>query len=208
MSENLNLDNELTQVCYTIGANVGTNLAMDLTQKGIDNLDIDALVLGIKNGMNNEPLKIDPEKGNALVSTFMQNAETKKREQMDAGNNKFFEENLKKEGVIQLESGMQYEVMVEGDGEKPEATSEVTTHYHGTLLDGTVFDSSVERGQPATFGVSQVIKGWTEALQLMPKGSKWRLYIPHDLAYGDRGAPPKIAPFAALIFEVELLEIN
>jgi FKBP-type peptidyl-prolyl cis-trans isomerase FklB len=117
-------------------------------------------------------------------------------------------ENSKKENVVTLESGLQYEVIKTGEGAKPTLNDQVTTHYHGTLIDGTVFDSSVERGEPASFPVSGVIKGWTEALQLMNVGSKWRLFVPYDLAYGERGAGPKIGPFTTLIFEVELISIN
>ena len=120
----------------------------------------------------------------------------------------FLETNAQREEVKVTPSGLQYEVLTEGTGAKPGATDKVTVHYHGMLIDGTVFDSSVERGQPATFGVNQVIKGWTEALQMMPECSKWKLYIPSDLAYGPRGAGPKIGPYATLIFEVELLKVN
>ena len=125
---------------------------------------------------------------------------------MEVGN-KFLEENKVKEGVTTTESGLQYEIIIVGEGTIPTADSKVRVHYHGTLLDGTVFDSSVDRGEPATFGVNQVIKGWTEALQLMPVGSKWKLVIPSALAYGDRGAGGDIGPNSTLIFEVELLEI-
>jgi FKBP-type peptidyl-prolyl cis-trans isomerase FklB len=121
---------------------------------------------------------------------------------------KFLEENKKKPGVTELPSGLQYEVIKEGNGASPTASSTVTTHYTGTLIDGTVFDSSVERGQPAQFPVNGVIKGWTEALQLMKPGAKWKLYIPSDLAYGDGGSPPKIQPGATLIFEVELISVD
>jgi FKBP-type peptidyl-prolyl cis-trans isomerase FklB len=119
----------------------------------------------------------------------------------------FLEENKKREGVVTLPSGLQYEVINEGDGAIPKATDKVKCHYHGTLIDGTVFDSSVQRGQPAVFGVNQVIKGWVEALQLMSVGSKWRLYIPSDLAYGKQGAGGSIEPNTTLIFDVELLGI-
>ncbi len=120
----------------------------------------------------------------------------------------FLEENKKKEGVVALPSGLQYEILKEGTGPKPKATDKVKCHYHGTLINGKVFDSSVERGQPAVFGVNQVIKGWVEALQLMPVGSKWRLYIPSELAYGSQGAGSSIEPNSALIFDVELLGIE
>lgn len=119
----------------------------------------------------------------------------------------FLAKNKQKEGVVELPSGLQYEIITEGNGPKPVASEKVRVHYHGTLIDGTVFDSSVERGEPAEFGVTQVIKGWVEALQLMPVGSKWKLYIPYDLAYGERGSPPMIAPYSTLVFEVELIAI-
>ena len=120
---------------------------------------------------------------------------------------KFLEENKKREGVICLESGLQYEVITQGDGPKPSASQTVTCHYHGTLIDGRVFDSSVQRGQTASFPLNRVISGWTEALQLMPVGSKWRLYLPPHLAYGEQQAGPLIGPNSTLIFEVELLGI-
>jgi len=126
---------------------------------------------------------------------------------LQAGEN-FLAENKKKAGVVTLPSGLQYEVIKEGAGPKPLATNKVTCHYHGQLIDGTVFDSSVQRGQPATFPLNMVIKGWTEGLQLMPKGSKWRFFIPANLGYGDRQASAQIGPNSALIFEVELLEIS
>ena len=120
---------------------------------------------------------------------------------------KFLAENAKRSNVVTLPSGLQYEIITEAIGQKPTASDKVKVHYHGTLIDGTVFDSSVRRGEPATFGVTQVIQGWVEALQLMPVGSKWKLYIPYNLAYGEQGAGQMIAPYSALIFEVELLEI-
>ncbi|MGN7721937.1 FKBP-type peptidyl-prolyl cis-trans isomerase [Chitinophaga sp. 22620] len=120
----------------------------------------------------------------------------------------FLEANKQKPGVTALPSGLQYEVITEGTGPKPSATSKVTCHYHGTLIDGTVFDSSVKRGQPATFPLNMVIKGWTEGLQLMPQGSKWRFFIPADLGYGDRQVSAQIGPNSTLIFEVELLGIS
>src|SRR5690349_11975738 len=125
--------------------------------------------------------------------------------QKTEANTQFLEENSKREGVVTLDSGLQYEILQEGNGAKPEGSSRVTVHYEGRLTNGDVFDSSYKRGQPATFGVRQVIPGWTEALQLMPVGSKWRLFIPSDLGYGARGAGGAIPPHAVLIFDVELL---
>jgi FKBP-type peptidyl-prolyl cis-trans isomerase FklB len=120
----------------------------------------------------------------------------------------FLEENMKKSGVVALPSGLQYEVLVDGSGPRPVATNKVTCHYHGTLIDGTVFDSSVRRGQPATFPLNAVIKGWTEGVALMPTGSKWRFFIPPQLAYGERGAGAQIGPNSTLVFEVELISFN
>lgn len=120
----------------------------------------------------------------------------------------FLEENKKKAGVVALPSGLQYEVLVDGSGPRPVATNKVTCHYHGTLIDGTVFDSSVKRGQPATFPLNGVIKGWTEGVALMPTGSKWRFFIPPNLAYGERGAGAQIGPNSTLVFEVELISFN
>ena len=120
---------------------------------------------------------------------------------------KFLAENAKKEGVVTLPSGLQYEVIAEGNGNRPSATDRVKCHYEGTLIDGTVFDSSIKRGEPAVFGVNQVIKGWVEALQLMKEGAKWRLYIPYDMAYGENGAGELIPPYSALIFDVELISV-
>ena len=146
--------------------------------------------------------------GTGLIS-FSQEKSTPKKEKSELQSGKdFFAENSKRKDVVTLASGLQYEIITEGNGPKPGPTDKVKTHYHGTLLNGTVFDSSVERGTPLSFPVNRVIKGWTEALQLMPVGSKWKLYIPSHLAYGERGAGAKIKPNAALIFEVELIDIE
>ena len=165
------------------------------------------------NGINDvldkksEPKISDAEAQKILQEYFTKQQEMKTKMAKEEGAN-FLAENAKKEGVISLESGLQYEILKQGSGAKPTINDNVTTHYHGTLIDGTIFDSSVDRGQPATFPVSGVIKGWTEALQLMSVGSKWRLYVPYDLAYGERGAGANIGPFTTLIFEVELISIN
>ena len=143
---------------------------------------------------------------NALVQARVQLAAAAAAESAAEGL-AFLEENGKREGVVTLESGLQYEVLTAGEGAKPSAADSVTTHYEGRLIDETVFDSSYQRGEPATFPLNGVIKGWTEALQLMPVGSKWRLYLPPQIAYGERGAPPSIPPNATLVFDVELLEI-
>ncbi len=150
---------------------------------------------------------ISDEEANTMVNNFFQNESKKVAQKNLEEGNAFLEKNKTREGVVTTESGLQYEIITEGKGPKPTADDQVKVDYTGTLIDGTVFDSSVDRGQPATFGVGQVIPGWTEALELMPVGSKWKIYIPADLAYGERGAGSTIGPNAALIFEVELLEI-
>jgi FKBP-type peptidyl-prolyl cis-trans isomerase FklB len=142
------------------------------------------------------------------IQEYFSKQQAKASESVVEEGRKFLATNSKKENIFTLESGLQYEVIKAGEGAKPSLNDQVTTHYHGTLIDGTVFDSSVERGQPASFPVNGVIKGWTEALQLMNVGSKWRLFVPYDLAYGERGAGPQIGPFTTLIFEVELISIN
>ena len=195
---------QMDSVSYSLGLLVAQNLK----SQGFDKLDAASLSAAVNDVLSGAETKISPEEANAIVNSYMQ----KKQQEQYAGiiesGEQFLAENAKRDEVTKLPSGLQYEVLKEGTGAKPAPTSKVTVHYHGTLLDGTVFDSSVDRGQPATFGVNQVIKGWTEALQLMPAGSKWKLYIPYDLAYGDRGAGGKIGPYSTLVFEVELLEIN
>lgn len=199
----MTLNTEIDTVSYSIGVNIAENLS----NQGFDGLNIDALAKGMMDYLNANDLAISKEQGEQILQGYMQ------RKAMEAANKnkeegeKFLAENGKKEGIITLASGMQYEIIQEGNGPIPTANDRVKTHYHGTLIDGTVFDSSVQRGQPATFGVMQVIKGWQEALQLMPVGSKWRLYIPYDLAYGERGAGGDIGPFATLVFDIELIEI-
>ena len=145
---------------------------------------------------------------NVIVSEMIKKKEKVVHEKTIQEGKDFLMQNADREGVITLESGLQYEILKEGTGQIPKASDKVKVHYHGTLLNGDVFDSSVQRGTPASFGVTQVIKGWVEALQIMPVGSKWKLFIPSDLAYGSRGAGAKIGPYSTLIFEVELLDIE
>lgn len=186
---------------------LGMSMASNLMNSGLQQLDVQSFVKAFTETMNNTTPSMSPREANQVIQDYF----SKQQDEMlsrnlDAGK-AFLEENGKKEQVISLPSGLQYEVLVEGNGAKPKATDKVKCHYHGTLLNGTVFDSSVERGQPAVFGVNQVIKGWVEALQLMSEGSKWRLFIPSELAYGEQGAGGSIEPNATLIFDVELLEI-
>jgi len=210
----MTLDTNQQQVSYTIGRDLARNFA----QQGLE-LDLDTLAAALKEGMQGLPSRLTPEQMQAAMQQLQEQlggAPDDNDNDLDPNtmtNNKtegeaFLAENAQKAGVTTLLSGLQYEVITEGSGKKPTLKSSVTTHYHGTLPNGTVFDSSYQRGQPATFPVNGVIAGWTEALQLMPEGSKWRLYIPSDLAYGKRGAGRDIGPDAALVFDVELLKVN
>ena len=198
------LNNEIDSVSYSLGVNIGENLKTQFPDINLKNFE-----LAIKDVLDNqkEP-KISAADAQKVIQNYFQKQQAKASESVIEEGKKFLTENSKKDGVITLESGLQYEIIKSGEGAKPTINDQVTTHYHGTLLDGTVFDSSVERCQPATFPVSGVIKGWTEALQLMTVGSKWKLFVPYDLAYGERGAGPKIGPYTTLIFEVELISIN
>ena len=198
------LKTEIDSVSYCIGVNIGENL-----KNQFSDIDIKDFMNGINDVLSDksEPKISNAEAQKILQEYFSKQQELKSKKAIEEGEN-FLAENGKKKGVTTLESGLQYEVIAKGEGAKPTLNDQVTTHYHGTLIDGTVFDSSVERGQPATFPVSGVIKGWTEALQLMSVGSKWRLFVPYNLAYGERGAGANIGPFTTLIFEVELISIN
>jgi len=188
---------------------IGMSIGQSLQQQSLDELDLNVFVEGIKDVFSKNDLKFTPEEANAKIQMYLNDVNEKKYGSAKEDGYNFLAENAKKDGVTALESGLQFEVITEGTGEKPAGDSQVTVHYHGTLTDGTVFDSSIERGTPATFGVNQVIRGWTEALQLMPTGSKWRLYIPENLAYGATPHPGgPIKPYMALIFDVELISIG
>ncbi|GAB1669876.1 TPA: FKBP-type peptidyl-prolyl cis-trans isomerase [Mannheimia haemolytica] len=191
------------------GYGIGLQIGQQLLGSGMD-VNAETVARGIYDVLNNNEPAIDINEVTAALQELGQRAEAAQAEAfkaIDAENKAFLEENKKANGVIVTDSGLQYEILTEGTGEKPTATSTVRVHYTGSLIDGTVFDSSVKRGQPAEFPVNGVIRGWTEALQLMPVGSKWRLTIPQELAYGERGAGASIPPFATLVFEVELLDI-
>ena len=190
---------------YGIGVNIGQQLAND----PFEGLDLDAVAAGLKVAFGGQPEVSEDEINQAFAALnekLQASREAQFAQQKDLGI-AFLADNAKREGVVVTESGLQYEVLTAGDGEKPLVTDTVSCHYHGTLVDGTVFDSSVERGQPAEFPLNRVIKGWTEVLQLMPVGSKWRVYIPQELAYGAQGAGQSIAPYSALIFDIELLAV-
>lgn len=202
----MKLESTEQKASYGIGLQMGQQLA----GAALPGLDVAAIAKGIDHAINGNELEITLEEINAALGELHSQAEAKRQEAAKVAaveGEAFLAENAKRDNVQVTESGLQYEVLVKGDGEIPTSDKTVSVHYHGTLTDGTVFDSSVTRGQPAQFPVTGVIKGWVEALQMMPVGSKWKLYIPHDLAYGERGAGASIAPFAALVFEVELLEI-
>lgn len=187
---------------------IGMSMASNLMNSGLRNIEVDSFVKAFTEVINNESTSMSPEEANqTLQEYFSKQQEEMLNKNLEIGK-AFLEENSKKENIVSLASGLQYEIITEGNGSKPKATDSVKCHYHGTLLDGTVFDSSVQRGQPAVFGVSQVIKGWVEALQLMSVGSKWKLFIPSNLAYGSQGAGNSIEPNSTLIFDVELLGIE
>jgi len=199
-----NLITELDSVSYSLGVNIGENIKTQFEDINLDNFEA-----GIKDVLEkDEEAKISDNQAQAIIQSYFSKKQQKQSESVIEEGINFLRENGKREGVTTLASGLQYEVINDGTGPKPTIEDNVTTHYHGTLIDGTVFDSSVDRGEPASFPVGGVIKGWTEALQLMNVGSKWRLFVPYDLAYGERGAGPKIGPFTTLIFEVELISIN
>lgn len=195
----------MDKVSYFIGRNFGEQFR----GQGIA-IDTAALLEGIKSGMAGEKGKYTQEELMAAMQAFetsMREKEMAKGNEAKEKGEKFLADNAKKKGVTTTKSGLQYEVIKQGDGPKPAATDTVNVHYHGTLIDGKVFDSSVERGEPVTFPLQQVIKGWTEGLQLMPVGSKWRFYIPSNLAYGEQSPSADIGPNETLIFDVELLGI-
>ena len=203
-SDGKKITTTIDSVSYGIGATIGRNLKKD----GLDSIDVDLLARGIKEVFAGKDLVFTPEAAQAVIQAYVQGIQSKKGEASVNAGKKFLEENSKKPGVITLPSGLQYMVIKQGTGPKPGLEDKVTTHYHGTLLDGKVFDSSVDRGQPVSFAVNGVIPGWTEALQLMPVGSKWKLFVPSNLAYGERGAGGDIGPNETLIFDVELISID
>ena len=182
---------------------------------GATNLNIDDFAQAIKDAIAGKKLKVDNKEAQTLVNNFFAEQQARKEAAAaEAGRaakavgEDFLAENAKKDNIVVLPSGLQYEVIREGNGKKPSATSKVKCHYEGTLIDGTKFDSSYDRGEPATFGLNQVIAGWTEGLQLMTEGAKYRFFIPYNLGYGERGAGASIPPYAALVFDVELIEVQ
>ena len=200
----------MDKLSYALGLGIGQQLA----QMGAKDLCVDDFAQSIRDVLEGRELKVSHREAQQIVQEYFAKQEEKlNAERAEKGKTareegeKYLAENAKKEGIVTLKSGLQYQVLKEGNGKKPKATDKVKCHYEGFLIDGTVFDSSVQRGEPAVFGLQQVIAGWTEGLQLMQEGAKYRFFIPYRLAYGEGGAGQLIPPFAALIFDVELIEV-
>jgi FKBP-type peptidyl-prolyl cis-trans isomerase len=198
------LTDKHTRASYGLGVLIASNVKA----QGGDSLSLDVIVAAIKDVFNNKPLLMQQQECSSIVQQYMQEASMLKSMKAREEGERFLVENKTKAGVSTTATGLQYQVLTVGKGKTPTTNDQVTVHYTGKLLDGTEFDSSVRRGSPATFGVTQVIAGWTEALQLMREGDKWVLFIPENLAYGDRGAGSQIPPYATLVFEIELIKVN
>lgn len=203
MTNKYKLKRIMDKFSYGLGMGIGQNLL----SMGVKNLDVEDFVKGIKDVLAGAATEMTHSEAQKVVSEHFKKLAEEAYAKVKSEGEAFLAANKAKEGVVTLPSGLQYEVIKEGSGKKPSATDRVQCHYEGTLIDGTVFDSSIRRGEPAVFGVNQVIKGWVEALQLMSEGSKWRLYIPQEMAYGANGAGDMIPPYSALIFDVELIKI-
>lgn len=199
---NAELKSSTDSLSYSLGISVGSGIV----DQELKEVDVNILAQAI-NDIVGEKEKISREEANQIIGKFMEKRRADKAAEAAAASSSFLEENAKNPDVVTTASGLQYIVIQEGEGEKPSATDQVKVHYHGTLVNGNVFDSSVDRGEPVTFPVNGVIPGWVEALQLMSPGAKYKLFIPSDLAYGERGAGQMIGPGETLIFEVELLEV-
>lgn len=206
----ITLETQKQKVSYSIGIDIGNNFK----QSEID-IDLEALAQGVKDAVSDSTPRLTEQQMDEAMRQLQQEMIAKRNESAKKAGEKnklegeaFLAENAKKEGVVTLPSGLQYKILKQGDGKKPKLTDAVTTHYRGTLIDGTEFDSSYKGGEPASFRLNEVIAGWTEALQLMPVGSKWQLFIPSNLAYGEHGRGGPIGPNATLIFEIELISIN
>ncbi len=201
----LELKNQKDSVSYALGVEIAKNLI----GQNLGDIEFKLLTQGLEDMLKKKPVSITDEDANKCIQDYMQKAKSAKAGGNKEAGKKFMAENAKKKGIVSLPNGIQYEVLkTSADTVKPKLTDKVKCHYHGTLIDGTIFDSSVDRGEPVTFPLNGVIKGWQEALQLMTIGSKWRIFIPSDLAYGDNSAGEKIGPGSTLIFEVELIAIE
>ena len=195
--------NELEKVSYSIGINVATSIKSE----GLDSINSFYISKGFQDVFENKDLAINIEESNKIIGEYFNKKQDAKNQRLAIDSKILLEQNKQKDGVMTTESGLQYLILSEGKGNNPTLNDNVTVHYHGTLIDGTIFDSSVDRKQPATFPLNGVIPGWQEALQMMSVGSKWKIFIPSELAYGESGAGA-IGPNSTLIFEVELLSIN
>lgn len=193
----------MDKISYALGLSIANNFL----SSGINKLDIETFAKAIDDVLNQKQTSMNYDDAKNVINEYFTKLQDEKLTINLKAGQEFLAINKNRPGVVTLPSGLQYEIIKEGTGKIPTATDQVKCHYHGTLIDGTVFDSSVQRGTPATFGVNQVIKGWVEALQLMPVGSKWKLFIPSDLAYGKQGAGQSIEPNSTLVFEVEVLDI-
>lgn len=193
----------MDNVSYALGMSIAGNML----GSGIKEINMDDFTAAVSDVMNGKDTRMDKAQAKKILDKFFTELADKINEQNKAVGDAFLKQNRERETVVELPSGLQYEVLTEGSGKSPKANDRVQCHYEGRLLDGTVFDSSYKRNEPAVFGVNQVIKGWVEALQLMKEGAKWRLFIPSDLAYGSHGAGQSIPPHATLVFDVELLKV-
>lgn len=194
----------MEKVSYALGLSIGNNLL----SSGIKDMNLEQFTKGVSDVLKGATPDMKYDEAKKILDKFFTELADKINSQNIAVGKAFLEKNKKEEGVVELPSGLQYKVLKEGNGKKPKATDKVRCHYEGMLLDGTIFDSSIKRGEPAVFGVNQVIQGWVEALQLMQEGAKWRLFIPSEMAYGARGAGNSIPPHATLIFDVELISVD
>lgn len=192
----------------SISRSLGKIMGSNLKTQGFDEINAKAFSEAMAQALEKTPTEAELQKANMVVSEYMTQKKESQYKDVKKKGQEFLAENAKRDEVKVTDTGLQYEIIEMGEGPIPQATDKVKVHYHGTLIDGTVFDSSVERGEPISFPVTGVIQGWQEALQMMPVGSKWKLYIPYDLAYGERGAGEDIKPYATLIFEVEMLGIE
>jgi FKBP-type peptidyl-prolyl cis-trans isomerase FklB len=200
----ISLKNEIDSVSYSLGVSIAQNMKMS----GLEEVNSDAFAQGLDDFLKNDNPQIHPAMADQIINTYITAVRNRESEKSRKEGEDFLAQNKQKQGIQTTESGLQYEVVEQGNGASPDANDMVTVHYTGKTVNGNVFDSSVERGEPVTFGVSQVIPGWTEGLQLMQEGGKARFYIPSDLAYGARGAGPDIPPHSTLIFDVELISIQ
>lgn len=198
------MNNQLDTVSYSLGLDI----ALNMHKQGFKELNVEAFAQAMKDVYQNGSQKFTQQEAQKNIQTYFEALKRKQFQKNVEAGDAFLAKNKKKKGVISLPSGLQYEILKTGTGAKPKLTDKVKTHYHGTLIDGRVFDSSVERGEPISFPVNGVIKGWTEALMLMPVGSKWRLVVPSNLAYGENAPGGIIEPYSVLVFEVELLGIE